>query len=383
MKVFIVSSSRAVSLAKRVMYRLNQEFTQNKEFDCDVWCSETFKPGEYTLESLIRKCRSSDFVVVFLTKDDHLTKKHINVFAPRDNCVFELGLFLGGLMFDRERCIILSSVESHALPSDVAGVTIIPFDEPEDLNTADDDILDKAVKGKVTEIANSIKTRGSLQRLELSPQTLLQLEKLDIYRGSLKPSAMVTVKAAQPLELKRNSDFASQAQKNFEASIKYRYFFHYYDNENLWLIATLIQNLASVGVTGDVPAAVKQNMRDFKEKVLDNFTRMKRCISIDLVSKMVPLEFCVHNASSARDAICYLRLPNGNFIKCSESQPAYEIAKDLMRVNPLPPDMRPVFAKSLDKDLKLPGIRVELQTKLRTFFDPSFHKILDEVCFEA
>lgn len=388
MKVFIVSSGRAVRLAQRLHYHLVQLLKNDREIAIDIWCSDTFQPGEYTLESLTNVCKLSDFAIIFLTKDDRLVKtnqnKQVEVPAPRDNCIFELGLFLGGLMFDRERCIILSTVDNVAFPSDIEGITRISCDEPIDLDNADDNEMDTAIKQKATVIANAIKTRGPLRRVELSPETLLQLERLDLYQGSLRPAATVAVKAAQPLELRRNSVFVSKIQENLSAYIKYRYFFHYYDAANLWEIATLVQNLATVGVPGNTPAQVTENMLSNEQMVRNNMARMKKSVSIDLMTKMVPLEFCVHNASNASSAICYLRLPNGNFIRYSKGKDAYAIASDLMQVNPTPPDRRPVFSKTLDAEVNMPGIREDLRTKLRDSFFPSlFHKVLDEVCFDA
>ncbi len=379
MKIFIVSSGRSKALAQRVCFHLTQQFKGVKGFDCDVWCSDTFQPGDYTLQRLVETCGSSDFAVILLTKDDQTNKKNTQVLAPRDNCIFELGLFLGGLMFQHTRCIILSSVAPCALPTDIDGITVIPFNEPPDTENAPLQELDEAVKNTVPVIANSVQAYGPLLRLEISPKTLLQMEKLDVYRGCLKPSSTVTVKAASPLEISDDVDFADQVQRNLEGFVKYRYFFQYVQWD-LGAVASLVQVLAAAGIPGQHPLERKMKMRDCKDQVLKNLDNMRQRISIDLFPKMVPLEFCIHNATSPMYAGCYLRLANRKFLKYCDGSPAYEIATDLMRAYPKQPDERPIFTESLDNDLT-PAVRTELCRLLCNLFDQSFHQEMKEVCF--
>lgn len=382
MRVFIASSGRAQRLAKRVQYQLTELCKDIKGFDCRPWCADSFQPGQYLFDTLRDKCGSFDFAIVCLTRDDETKKKGTATMTPRDNCIFELGLFFGGLMFQQTRCAILTSVEKCALPTDIEGIKYIPFEEPLNLDVASDADLDEAIRNPVIEIANNFRGHEpiSLLRLEIPSRTLMQLEKLDIYQGTLKPPSMVTVKRAEPLELNLNYNFAPQIQRNLEASVKYRYFFQH-NPDNPYLIPSLVQILATAGLQGQLPRDRKDNMKRDEDKVKHNLENMRKSLTIDLMTDMVPLEFCVHNASSKIHAICYLGLPNGTFVKCSAGQPAFEIAKDLMQVNPTPPDKRPIFAETLDNDLRAPGVRMELREKLRELFDPSFYQVMEEVCF--
>lgn len=382
MKVFIASSGRAERLALRVQYQLTELCKIISEFECHLWCADSFPTGEYLFDTLREKSGSVDFAIVCLTKDDETKKKGTDTLSPRDNCIFELGLFLGGLMFQRTRCAILTSVERCALPTDIEGIKTIRFEEPQNIDTASLPELDKAIRNQVIEIANNFMAHQPipLLRLEIPPCTLMQFEKLDIYQGNLKPPSMVTVKRAEPLELNLHYNFAPQIQRNLEAWVKYRYFFQH-NPDNPYLIPSLVQILATAGLDGQLAKDRRANMQCNKEKVVKNLRNMKQSLTIDLMTDMVPLEFCVHNASSKTHAICYLGLPNGAFVRCSTGKPAFEIAKDLMEVNPTPPDKRPIFAETLDEELDMPGVREDLREKLRELFDPSLHREMEEVCF--
>jgi len=383
MKVFIASSGRAQRLAQRVQYQLTELCKTIKEFDCHVWCADSFPTGQYLFDTLRDKCGSFDFAIVCLTKDDETRKKGAaTIWTPRDNCIFELGLLFGGLMFQQTRCAILASVERCALPSDIDGIKYITFEEPPNIENASKEELDNAVRNPVIEIANNFQGHDPipLLRLEIPSKILMQFEKLDIYQGNLRPPSMVMVKRAEPLELNLHYNFAPQVQTNLKASVKYRYFFQH-NESNPYLIPSLVQILATAGIQGQLPNERKANMILDAQKVMNNLNNMRQSLTIDLMTDMVPLEFCVHNASSKTHAICYMGLPNGTFVKCSTGKPAFEIAKDLMEVNSTRPDQRPVFSETLDNELGTPGVRKELRKTLRELFDPTFHTVMEEVCF--
>ena len=60
-----------------------------------------------------------------------LTKRGDQAPAARDNVLFELGLFMGAL--GRERTYVVTE-KSVRLPSDLAGVTTVPFERGEGIN---------------------------------------------------------------------------------------------------------------------------------------------------------------------------------------------------------------------------------------------------------
>ena len=75
-----------------------------------------------TLETLVKAKRQYDFAILVLTPDDLANKKGAQLFLPRDNVVFELGLFMGALGKDRT-FILLKKKEQIGLRSDLAGIT--------------------------------------------------------------------------------------------------------------------------------------------------------------------------------------------------------------------------------------------------------------------
>ncbi|MFJ2521360.1 TIR domain-containing protein [Cellulosimicrobium cellulans] len=65
----------------------------------------TFGASRTTLQSLVEEAKKSDFAVLVLSADDMVESRHVVGKAPRDNVVFELGLFMG--VIGTERVFIL------------------------------------------------------------------------------------------------------------------------------------------------------------------------------------------------------------------------------------------------------------------------------------
>src|SRR5262249_6367819 len=133
-RVFVASSSEAEPIAKQVRLRLQQEL--GSDGVVELWRTQ-FEPGETTIESLERVAEEVDCAALVLTPDDVSVSRHIARLAPRDNLVFELGLFLGAL--GRERSIVVRDAKSKLkLPSDYVGVTALTYQgsTPDDVSTS-------------------------------------------------------------------------------------------------------------------------------------------------------------------------------------------------------------------------------------------------------
>ncbi|MGO4383371.1 TIR domain-containing protein [Specibacter sp. RAF43] len=123
MKVFIGSSSEGKRVADRLAMRLDdQGFVESK-----VWTQSVFEPGAHVLESLIQQASTTDFAVLVLGPDDRVDSRDVQSQAPRDNVVFELGLFIGALGKDRTYMVQPNGI-SLKLPSDLAGITQVRYD---------------------------------------------------------------------------------------------------------------------------------------------------------------------------------------------------------------------------------------------------------------
>lgn len=90
--------------------------------ECSVWSQGVFDVGEHVLDGLVRKAKIVDFAILVLSPDDHVESRNAESQAPRDNVVFELGLFIGALGKDRTYMVVPDGV-SLKLPSDLAGIT--------------------------------------------------------------------------------------------------------------------------------------------------------------------------------------------------------------------------------------------------------------------
>ena len=77
-------------------------------------------------ESLYNFANSSDFAAFVVSPDDLVLSRAADQLAPRDNIVFELGLFMGRL--DPKRVfLILEHNGDVKIPSDLLGITPITY----------------------------------------------------------------------------------------------------------------------------------------------------------------------------------------------------------------------------------------------------------------
>jgi CRP/FNR family transcriptional regulator, cyclic AMP receptor protein len=121
-KVFIISSAEALPVA-----RIVEDAFQHDDFEVHLWSAGCFKVANYTLEDLEREVDNSDFAIAIAHADDVLSSRGTDNWpAPRDNVIFELGLFMGRL--GRSRAILMEPRGAGVkLPSDLAGITTITY----------------------------------------------------------------------------------------------------------------------------------------------------------------------------------------------------------------------------------------------------------------
>lgn len=111
-------------------------------------------PGHSAWDSLLRIGTTIDAAVLLITGDDvveHRGRKHL---VPRDNVIFESGLFMG--MLGPARTLLVQERELDLrLPTDLDGITRIRYDRPV---SADDER--HAVDAAAREIERSIARLG-------------------------------------------------------------------------------------------------------------------------------------------------------------------------------------------------------------------------------
>lgn len=120
-RVFIISSAEALPVA-----RLARNAFEHDPFITTIWTDGVFRVANYTLQDLEAEIDDSDFAVAIAHADDFTESRGQDWPSPRDNVVFELGLFMGRL--GRQRAILMEPREEKVkLPSDLSGTTTIPY----------------------------------------------------------------------------------------------------------------------------------------------------------------------------------------------------------------------------------------------------------------
>jgi len=342
-KLFIASSGRASQLAESFELWLN-----GKGIQVVHWKEETFYNGSI-LEKLLRLSREVDFAAILLTKDDSREIQGNYLDAPRDNCIFELGLFIGALGLSIDRCFMITSLEGTCLPSDLAGQIYIHFEEPEDLT--DRGACKKAMRSPAVKISNRIKDfkstavyrRPVLPLLTLDEVLALERPRGRAHPGSghLLPNSTVMVHASQPIET--NGAFAPRVLSNMGRRIRYHYFFSAVNDDCFDPIASMIQTLAAVGVEDgsaweelDETQQLKLLANPVNAPIVErNLKNIGKYLFIHFIPHRASEVFCVHNAGIEDAADCYLRWDPSSFIKLdgtgAEKVEAYKPFKHLSR----------------------------------------------------
>ncbi|MCI0535420.1 MAG: nucleotide-binding protein [Verrucomicrobiales bacterium] len=119
--LFIGSSKEGLDVARAI------ELNLQHDAEATLWNGGVFGLNTGTLEALVNALDRFDFAILVITPDDVVTSRDVTSQAPRDNVMFELGLFMGRL--GRARTFaVCSNSQDMKLPADLAGVTLPHFD---------------------------------------------------------------------------------------------------------------------------------------------------------------------------------------------------------------------------------------------------------------
>ena len=128
-KVFIGCSVPGLDVAGALQALL--EHSAN----CQIWNQGLMRLSTTTLDSLLAALQDSEFAIFALTADDKTEQRDRFGMTPRDNVIFELGLFLGRLGPGRTFMVRPRGVEL-LLPTDLLGVEPADYDPGDDLLSA-------------------------------------------------------------------------------------------------------------------------------------------------------------------------------------------------------------------------------------------------------
>lgn len=152
-KVFVGSSKEAEKIAWGFCRALKDTAT------IVPWWDAPFIPMGSTLDGLLKAATEYDFGLFILTPDDFIQSRGEESNSPRDNVLFELGLFLGKLGPKRAFAVIQwdSDKEKRVkVLSDLAGIYIKRF--------TTDDSIDDSIKEAVDPISLVIMEQGRKPR---------------------------------------------------------------------------------------------------------------------------------------------------------------------------------------------------------------------------
>ena len=120
-RMFIGSSSESKKAAMAVKKAMDSVA------EVIVWTQgSVFEPGKLTLESLEEQARHSDFAVMVFAPDDVIFCRGIRRAGPRDNVIFELGLFMGATA--RKRAFVVAPCGKRLkIPTDILGTNFVSY----------------------------------------------------------------------------------------------------------------------------------------------------------------------------------------------------------------------------------------------------------------
>ncbi|MFM1772500.1 MAG: hypothetical protein RLZZ71_1642 [Bacteroidota bacterium] len=143
-KLFIGSSSEELNLAQKAKAILAADFDVTI-WDEKVWDNSVFRINQNFLSDLLKATLQFDYGILLGTMDDKVESRGQVLLQPRDNVLFELGLFTGRLGTSKCAFIIDKNIK---LLSDFGGLSLAQFEKGNDKS------FEEAVK-KVIKFFNS------------------------------------------------------------------------------------------------------------------------------------------------------------------------------------------------------------------------------------
>jgi hypothetical protein len=124
-RVFVGSSTESLSLADKAKSLLESEF-EVTIWNESIWENSVFKLNQNFLNDLLKASLQFDFGLLLGTNDDKVVYRGVELMQPRDNVLFELGLFMGRLGLSK--CAFVIDKELKLL-SDITGISLARFDK--------------------------------------------------------------------------------------------------------------------------------------------------------------------------------------------------------------------------------------------------------------
>ena len=309
-RIFIASSEKVLEFAGM----LRNEINKAEYCGADTW-KDVFEitGAETKIEALEASVKVYDYAVIIFTKADLTAGQGLR---SRDDCVFNAGLFMASL--GRQRCVLLSSVEKDALPSDLGGIISQKFIEPEDLKSYD------KCRPAIQPAAGAI--QAWVQRTEtglgpanrpLTHDEILERERMESAGGVLCEDQVV-VASVQPPSLEYQA--AKQVRMNMDSNIRYVYFFHG-NLDGADKIPQLLQLVLLTDFLEEKDAGSFKTRRDLITTHGNEIVELVRDICLNdklnifFLGDPIYPEFSIHNAASDKHARLYFKRDDDLFYR--------------------------------------------------------------------
>ncbi|MNI28699.1 putative nucleotide-binding protein containing TIR-like domain protein [compost metagenome] len=138
-RVFIGSSRESILLVNAIHELLSYHA------EVTPWSAGSFRANQYPMEDLELQLQHNDFAVFVLSADDIVFMRDKAYLSPRDNTIFEMGMFWSRLKRGRVFFLIPTevpkeqagiSIDEFHIPSDLLGLTVLKYEIRSDNNSA-------------------------------------------------------------------------------------------------------------------------------------------------------------------------------------------------------------------------------------------------------
>jgi len=120
--MFIGSSKESLPIAREIRSGLRYD-----DILIHLWTDGgVFGASRFPIENLEGQVTSSDFAVLVLGPDDRVLSRGEETDAPRDNVIFELGLFMGALKRERTFLVLPRGLDIK-IPTDILGLNPLTY----------------------------------------------------------------------------------------------------------------------------------------------------------------------------------------------------------------------------------------------------------------
>lgn len=119
--LFIGCSVESLEIAQEIQLGL-----KHVNVAVQVWTDGVFGPSGVAIDALLNMVNEADFAAFVFSPDDKVRSRGDDYNAPRDNTVFELGLFMGKLERSRTFIVKEQSVDVK-IPTDLLGITPLTY----------------------------------------------------------------------------------------------------------------------------------------------------------------------------------------------------------------------------------------------------------------